>query len=145
MSHATSSSSSPANFDSIFNSALDVYKRRTKQDLTSHPLLPTLQACDSPDAVLEVLREQIPSFSQSRNPDDGLTKWLVPAVNVILGFSAALGEGVGLVNIRTSPCENGFSNHIRFIGIPTSESDLCRRRSSPRGPYSSLFPRHGMM
>jgi hypothetical protein len=103
MSHVASSSSSHANFDSIFNSALDVYKKRTKQDLTSHPLLPTLQACDSPGSVLEVLREQIPSFSQSRSPDDGLTKWLVPTVNVLLGFSAALGEGVGLVNIRTFP------------------------------------------
>jgi hypothetical protein len=110
MSHATSSSTStsPANFDAIFNSALDVYKKRTKQDLTSHPLLPALQACNSPDAVLAVLREQIPSFSQSRNPDDGVTKWLVPTVNVLLGFSAALGEGVGLVNIRTPPCWRSF-------------------------------------
>jgi hypothetical protein len=99
MSHATSSSASSANFDSIFNSALDVYKHRTKQDLISHPLLPALQACNSPDAILAVLREQIPSFSQSQNPDDGLTKWLVPTVNVLIGFSAALGEGVGLVNI----------------------------------------------
>ena len=98
MSYATPSS---ANFDSIFNSALDHYKNRTNQDLTSHPLLPALQPCNSPEAVLAVLREQIPSFSESRNPDDGLTKWLVPTVNVLLGFSAALGEGVGLVNIRT--------------------------------------------
>ncbi len=104
MSQPSSSSASPFNFDSIFNSALDAYKKRTKQDLTSHPLLPTLQACDSPDAVLTVLQEQILAFSQSQNADERLTKWLVPTVNVLYGFSGALGEGVSLVNIKTIPC-----------------------------------------
>ena len=104
MSHATSSNASPANFDLIFDSALDAYKKRTKQDLTSHPLLPALQACNSPEAVLAVLREQVPSFSRSQNADDGLIKWLVPTVNVLFEFSAALGEGVGLVNTQNPPC-----------------------------------------
>ena len=108
MSHATSSSAPPSNFDSIFNSALDAYKKRTKQDLTSHPLLPTLQACDSPDAVLTVLREQIPALTQSQNADERLTKWLVPTVNVLYTFSTTLGAGVSLVNIRTPLCCDVF-------------------------------------
>jgi hypothetical protein len=104
MSHATSSSTPPPNFDSIFNSALDTYKKRTKQDPTSHPLLPSLQACNSPDAVLAVFREQFPTFTQSKSPDDGLTTWLVSTVNVIYAFSATVGLGVSLVGINTSLC-----------------------------------------
>jgi hypothetical protein len=101
MSHTGSTSaSSPLDFDAIFNSALETYKRRTKQDLTSNPLLPRLQACDSPDAVLAVLREQIPEIGRYHSADDKVTRWLAPTVNVLYGFSAAIGEGVGLVSTR---------------------------------------------
>ena len=100
----STSSTSQSNFVSIFNSALETYKHNTKKDLASHPLLPTLQACDSPEAILAVLREQIPAISQSQN-DDGLTKWITPTVNVLYSFSATIGGGVGLVNFRTFPRE----------------------------------------
>jgi hypothetical protein len=99
--HAATTSHS--NFDSIFNAALDAYNRQTRRDLTSHPLLSRLQSCDSPDAILIVLREQIPQFqSESQSGDDGLSKWLVPTVNVLFAFSATLGEGVGIVNSAMS-------------------------------------------
>ncbi|KAF8487310.1 hypothetical protein DFH94DRAFT_841660 [Russula ochroleuca] len=93
---STSTDTSQSNFVSIFNTALETYRRKTKKDLASHPLLPTLQSCDSPEAVLTVLREQIPAFGQSQNGDDGLTKWVAPTVNVLYAFSATLGQGVGL-------------------------------------------------
>ena len=96
---------SQSNFVSIFNTALETYKCKTKRDLASHPLLPTLQSCDSPDAILAVLREQIPAFSQSQNGDDALTKWVTPTVNVLYAFSSTLGQGVGLVNIDRFPHE----------------------------------------
>jgi len=98
MSHTPSASASSSRFESIFNSALDAYKIRTKQDLSSHPLLPALQSCDSAGAIITVLRRQIPAFSQSQSSDDSLSKWLVPTVNVLYAFSAVLGEGVGHVN-----------------------------------------------
>ena len=101
MSTAPSTSASHSNFVSIFNVALETYKRKTKNDLASHPLLPSLQSCDSPEAILTVLREQIPAFSQSQNGDDRLTKWVTPTVNVLYSFSATLGGSVGLVNIGT--------------------------------------------
>ena len=101
MSTVPSTSASHSNFVSIFNVALETYKRKTKNDLASHPLLPSLQSCDSPEAILTVLREQIPAFSQSQNDDDRLTKWVTPTVNVLYSFSATLGGGVGLVNIGT--------------------------------------------
>ena len=103
MSSAPSTSTSHSNFLTIFNAALESYKRKAKKDLTSHPILPHLQTCDSPEAILTVLREQIPAFSQSQNSNDGLTRWVAPTVNVLYSFSAALGNGVGLVNIRTFP------------------------------------------
>ena len=96
-----STSTSQSNFASIFNASLESYKRKTKNDLPSHPLLPTLQSCQSPEAVLTVFREQVPAFSQSQNRDDGLTKWVTPTVNVLYSFSGTIGQGVGLVNIKT--------------------------------------------
>jgi hypothetical protein len=104
MSTVASTSASHSNFVPIFNAALETYKRKTRKDLAAHPLLLSLQSCDSPEAILTVLREQIPVFSQSQNGDDGLTKWVAPTVNVLYAFSATLGGGVGLVNIRVS-CE----------------------------------------
>jgi hypothetical protein len=102
MSADPSTSTSNSNFASIFNAALKSYKRKTKKDLTSHPLLPSLQSCDSPEAILIVLREKIPAFNQSQNSDDKLTKWVPPTVNVLYAFSATVGQGIGLVCIGIS-------------------------------------------
>jgi hypothetical protein len=98
---APSTSTSQSNFASIFNASLESYKHKTKKDLASHPLLSSLQSCESPEAVLTVFRDQVPAFNQSRNGDDGLTKWVTPTVNVLYSFSETVGQGVGLVNIKT--------------------------------------------
>ena len=105
MSTEPSTSTSHSNFVSVFNAALETYKHKTKKDLTTHPLLSSLQTCVSPEAVLTVLREQIPTLSQSQNGDDGLTRWIIPTVNVVYTFSDAIGQGVGLVNINVLPRE----------------------------------------
>ena len=105
MSTSPSTSTSQSNFVSIFNAALETYKLKTKNDLASHPLLPSLQSCDSAEAILTVLRDQIPAFSQSQNGDDRLTKWVAPTVNVLYAFSATLGQGVGLVSVTMFPRE----------------------------------------
>ena len=100
---STITSRSNSNFDSVFNSALHAYKKRTKIDLATHPLFSSLHPCDSPEAVLTILREQIVLFGQSQGGDERLTNWLVPTVNVLYPFSATLAEGVGLVRIRKFP------------------------------------------
>lgn len=100
MSTNPSTSNSHSSFVSIFNAALETYKRKTKEDLASYPLLPSLQSCNSPEAVLTVLREQIPAFNQTQNGEDGLTKWVTPTVNVLYAFSATIGQGVGLVSTK---------------------------------------------
>ncbi len=99
MSQTLATTSSSSNYQSIFDNALEAYKKKTKRDLRSHPLLTKLETCNSPDAVLTLLREQIPALDQSRSVDDKLTKWLNPTVNVLYTFSEAMGGGIGLVNI----------------------------------------------
>jgi hypothetical protein len=142
MSAVPSTSTSHSNFASIFNVALEKYKRKTKQDLAKHPLLPrlqSLQSCDSPDAILTVLREQAPEFNQSQNSDDGLTKWVTPTVNVLYSFSATLGRVVGLVNIRIFLYDIVQSN-IYLPGIPISKHNFYGGWRSSPGPCLSRFP-----
>ena len=103
MSAVPSTSTSHSNFASIFNATLEKYNRKTKQDLAKHTLLPRLQSCESPEAILTVLREQNPELDQSQNSGDGLTNWVTPTVNVLYSFSATLGGVVGLVNITIFP------------------------------------------
>ena len=94
-------SSATLNYQVIFDNALEVYKKKTNKELRSHPLLPKLQACNSPDAVLTVLREQILTFDQSHSTsgtNDKLTNWLNSTVNVLYSFSETIGAGIGLVS-----------------------------------------------
>ena len=91
--------SSP-NFKVIFEKALKAYTKKTKQDLTVHPLATQLQACNSPVAIVTILQAQIDQFRQSQSGDERLQKWLNPTINVLYAFSATLGAGVGLVNIN---------------------------------------------
>ena len=100
MSHAKATS---PNYQLIFNNALKAYERRTNNDLLAHPLrvAAQLQACNSPSAVLIMLRQRAQELNRSRTSDERLTKWLDPTVNVLYAFSGALGEGVGLVGFMT--------------------------------------------
>ena len=102
MSTVASTSTAHPDFTSYFNAALESYKRKTKNDLASHPLLPMLQSCDSQEAILSVFRERIPLCDKTEDP---FTKWVVPTVKVLHAFSDVLGQAVGLVNIRLCPHE----------------------------------------
>ena len=93
MSNANPTTSSP-NFQLIFNNALDAYKKCTKKDLLTHPLVVQLQNCTSPSAVLALIHQQVQGLQRD---DDKLTKWLDPTVRVLHAFSETLGEGVSLV------------------------------------------------
>ena len=148
-----------SNYDSIFKAALEAYKRQTKNDLTSHPLLSRLQSCHSPHAVLAALREQIlipsESLAQSQSGDgdgdgdDRFSRWLVPTVNVLYAFSVTLAaEGAGVVNLEV--CFFGCFGDLTilmfgcffffsFAGILTGEGHLCGHRRSPLGRYLESF------
>jgi hypothetical protein len=92
---------SSSNFQLIINNALDAYKKRTKKDLLAHPLVTELQSCNSSNAILAILQQQLQGLDQSRRSDDRWTRWLDPTVNVLFTFSATLGEGIGLVCVST--------------------------------------------
>ncbi len=98
MSQIPLTASSSSNFQAIFYASLKAYEEKTKKDLLAHPLMAQLQTCNSPADILSVLRAQVQQFEQSMRGDDILTRWLNPTINVLYAFSAALGEGVGLVN-----------------------------------------------
>jgi hypothetical protein len=90
---------SNSNYQLIFDNALSAYKKETGKDLTSDPLLLSIKSCDSPDAVLALLREKIPGFDKPGSSGDRLSNWLNPTVNVLYSFSSTIGGAVGLVSI----------------------------------------------
>ena len=97
MSHAHTTASSSTNFQLIINNALDKYKKRTKNDLITHPLAAQIQCCHSPSAILAILQQQVQELDQSRSSDERLSRWLDPTVNVIYVLSSTLAAGVSLV------------------------------------------------
>lgn len=101
MAPQVSSATSSTDFQAIFRAALEGYKHQTKKDIASHPLAIQMQSCNSPSAILAVLRVQVQAFDESKSSDEKLTKWLDPTVNVLYAFSAILGNGVGMVNCET--------------------------------------------
>ena len=69
-----------------------------------HPLATQLQACKYPDDILAVLQDKVNEFDESRRADERLLRWLSPTINVLCAFSAALGQGVGIVGLIQSTC-----------------------------------------
>ena len=75
------------------------YKKKTKKELITDPLTEEITSCDSPEAILTVLRGKANELNQSPNSDERLTKWLTPTVNVVNSLSATVGRGVAMVSI----------------------------------------------
>lgn len=117
MSHTPTPTTSSLRYQAIFDRALEAYKKKTKKDLRSHPLLAKLEACNSPDAVLVVLRKQIPGFDHSSGTDDRLTKWLNATVNVLYTLSAAIGSRVSQVSFKEFTLVNTYC-FLRHIHLP---------------------------
>jgi len=114
--------STPSNFQLIFDNALKAYEKRTKNDLLTHPLADRLKDCDSASTILTVLQEQVQELNDSQRNN---TKWLDPTVNVLHAFSETLGEGVGSVCFRTSTGPRSTLSYL-LTGIPTCKGNLYR-------------------
>jgi hypothetical protein len=91
--------SSRSNYQSIFDNALEAYKEKTKIELRSHPLLHSLENCDSPAASLTLLLEQVSGLNQSRRADGGLAECLEPIVKVLYMFSGNIRGRLILVSL----------------------------------------------
>ena len=96
---ATTTASSSSHFRAIFQAALKSYQKQTKKDLLAHPLASQLRDCDSNNAILAILQDQVREFDKSHSGDERLTKWLGPTVNVLNAFSATISGGVSLVGL----------------------------------------------
>jgi hypothetical protein len=99
MSQNPPTADSSSNYQVIFDNALKYYQAKTGKDLKSDPLLRSLETCNSPDAVLILLRRQIPGFDQSGSRDERLTNWVNPVVNVLYNFAETIDGAVGLVSL----------------------------------------------
>jgi len=131
----STSTTQRSGLDSIFNSAIQAYNKKTGNDITTHPLATELQSCHSPDAILAVLRNQVSVIGQSRSSNDSesFSRWLIPTVNVLYAFSSSLGEGVGLVNRTIPSLVEKICSDICLSGILTCQSNFCGNRCSPPG------------
>ena len=104
MSHSHLTAALSSKFQLTINNALNLYRKRTKNDLLLHPLTSQLQVCNSPADILAVLQQQVQGLDQSRNCNERWTKWLSPTVDVLYTFSETLGECIGGVSLRTKTC-----------------------------------------
>ena len=100
MSQTLDTAAASSRFRTIFQAALKSYRKQTKEDLLTHPLVSQLQTCDSTTAIIAILQEQVREFDESHSGDERLTKWLGPTVNVLNAFSAAVSGGVSLVSLK---------------------------------------------
>ena len=94
---------STSNFTAIFDAASREYKSLTKKDLATHPLAAAIEGYNIPDSILNVFQKQASAFDKFRNGDDKLMECLTPIVNILFTISEHLGEGVGLVSLRSVP------------------------------------------
>jgi hypothetical protein len=144
MSHSSPVASPSSNFQLIINNALDSYKKRTKNDLLSHPLAVQLQSSKSPCEILAVLQEQVQGLDRFQRSDERWTRWLGPTVNVLYSLSATLGEGVGLVRPMADRVRD-LHSHIYLADIFTSKGDICRHRRPSFSVYQFITPSHGLV
>ena len=121
---------------------------QTKKDITSHPLSAQLLSCDSPNAIITVLRFQVRKFDQSQSADEKWTKLLDPAVNVLSAFNGFLNVA-GPVN--REPLAHPKPNPLtcETSDIPTCGCDFYWNWYPPssehlprptRGCFGDIYP-----
>lgn len=92
---ATSSTSSTSNIR-LITDAFEKYAKITGKDLSKDPFAAVLEQSNSPEAILELLREREKSFKEYREGGRNLINCLSPIVYVLQAFSGILGEAVAV-------------------------------------------------
>ena len=134
---------SPSNFQIIIN-AFDEYAKQVGLDLTKIPHADALRACDSPNAVFELLQVKAHAFKDYRDGDRKLVSWLKPVVEVVHGFSGVLGQAISLVSQIRPTLPVSISILPPPGAVSSSECDFCQCRCSldctyPVGFSSFIF------
>ena len=86
-----------SNLQSILD-AMDKYAEQTGINLMENPFADKVKGCDSPDAVLVLLQENLKVFKDYRDQNREFIDCLGPVVQFVHAFSGILGEAVGLVS-----------------------------------------------
>jgi hypothetical protein len=94
LSHSSTQSS---NFLSIFDRALDDYKKKTGKDILANPLANKLQHYDSAE-TLAVLQAQAEEFKQFKDSDQRLIELIKPIVGALSAFHGTFGGSPGIVS-----------------------------------------------
>jgi hypothetical protein len=105
---------SSLNYRLVFDNALEAYRKKTKNDVASHPLINQFESCDSPEAILTTLRRDVLG---ARSNNDKSTTWLSSTVKVLCAFSSTIGAGVGLVGLELT--------HNRHVMLILADIPIC--------------------
>jgi hypothetical protein len=106
-SHAPDTSPSDSSpFESLLNTALQDYAKRTGKKLENHPFTKKLRNCDSVDSITSVLqeyKEHAKAFRKFQGDHGKIMRPVNGAVNVLftLSSSSVLGEAVALVRPKS--------------------------------------------
>jgi hypothetical protein len=85
--------------------ALANYTRQTGIDLTNDPLTAQIRNCDTPNAILDVIKGQAWGFEEVRNGDVKLIECLRPIIDGLHILSAhhTPSDCATLVSVKTFP------------------------------------------
>jgi hypothetical protein len=109
-----------SNFQSIID-AVDKYAEQTGINLKENLFADKVKGCDSPDAVLLLLQENVKVFKDYRDQNRKFIDCLNPVVQFVHAFSGILGEVAGLVS-------HHFVLYFKFF----FHSFVIRCRSNPQ-------------
>ncbi|KAH9984958.1 hypothetical protein BJV77DRAFT_1152999 [Russula vinacea] len=115
MSQTSPEAASHSNYQAIFDSALEVYKKKTGKDLASHPLLGSFETCHSPDAVLAAFSGTIGGVVSSAYPPVGV---IFTGIGILLSAASAVGASRDLLLGLFERIENIFRRLEIYINVP---------------------------
>jgi hypothetical protein len=90
-----------SNLQSILDAA-DKYAEQTGINLKDNPFADKVKGCDSPNAVLLLLQENLKAFKDYRDDNRKFIESVSPVVQFVHAFSDILGEAAGLVSRNQS-------------------------------------------
>jgi hypothetical protein len=77
--------------------ALNDYAKETGIDLAKNPFSTSLQGCNSPEDILQLIQDKAKAFKQFREGNRTLINWLKPVVSVVHAFAGTIGQ-IGTVS-----------------------------------------------
>jgi hypothetical protein len=113
-----------SNLKQILDAALSDYKKNTGNELLDQPLTIEVQCCDTADAALTILQDQVKNFQQFKDGDHRLMEQIGPLTQVLFAFSGTLG--VGDVNLVLLSC-GGLEVHsnVTAQAIPPAKGIIA--------------------